>query len=136
MSMTIELTIYNQDGSEEVIDFPAKMEVCHDCEGHGYVLNASMREHAYTAEEFYEEFDEESREEYFRRGGIYDVICPTCKGKNVVPTIDRDACTSEYLKDALANLDKQEEERYYAEAENRAERRMEEAMERRFCGEW
>lgn len=71
------------------LELPAKMEVCDDCEGHGFVLNPSMREHAYSMEEFNETFhDEEDREQYFKRGGIYDIQCPTCNGKNVVPVVD------------------------------------------------
>lgn len=55
-------------------------------------MNESMRSHAYTLEEFNRDFDDEEKQEYFRRGGMYDVQCPTCHGKNVVEEIDRDAC--------------------------------------------
>jgi hypothetical protein len=67
---------------------PARFEVCDDCEGHGTVLNESMRSHCYTTDEFNEVFDDDDREHYFRHGGKYDVVCPTCAGKRVVPALD------------------------------------------------
>lgn len=80
----ITVTLYNDDGEEQQVTFPAKNEVCLECEGEGYVLREGMRG-AYTAEEFNEAFsDEEDREAYFTRGGKYDEICPCCKGRNVV----------------------------------------------------
>ena len=104
----IKITIYDNDGNECVHELPSKKEVCWDCEGEGWVLNESMRSHAYSSEEFEEAFDEEDdRLEYFRRGGIYDVKCPTCKGANVIDVIDRGACDVEIL----AEYDRQEEER-------------------------
>lgn len=74
-------------GTEEDITFPSKKEVCPDCGGHGKVLNASIRYHAYTSEDMDE--DPDFFEEY-QRGphGIYGVTCPTCNGRNVVDTID------------------------------------------------
>lgn len=92
------------EGFHEV-EFPAVFQVCHDCEGHGFVLNPSMRGHAYSQEEFARDFDDEEQAEYFKRGGIYDVICPTCKGKNVVLVIDSetvDASKNEEQKRQLA----------------------------------
>lgn len=82
---------YTNDNEEEVeLKLPSKMEVCSRCEGHGSILNPSIGEHAYTMEEFRESFDEEEREQYFKRGGIYDVQCPVCCGRNVVEVIDED----------------------------------------------
>ena len=79
-------------------DLPARMFVCDRCEGHGTILNPSIGEHAYTAEEFDLEFSEDEKTEYFKRGGIYDVICPECKGKNVVLGIDDDALNHDQKK--------------------------------------
>lgn len=85
----ISITIFDEDLDEGYVhEFPSKMEVCDDCHGHGYVLNESMRSHGYSSEEFFEEFDDEERLEYFKPGGIYDVACPTCQGKNVIEVID------------------------------------------------
>jgi RecJ-like exonuclease len=120
----IEVTLYNEDGDEEVVSFPAKMEVCDMCEGFGSHLNPSIGEHAYSAEEFCEDFDEEEREEYFRHGGRFDVTCEECKGKNVVKVIDREACKLGDLAEKLALYDKDCEERAAFAREQAAERRM------------
>lgn len=125
MSKTLSVMIgYGDDDEELTHDFPAKLEVCHNCGGEGFVLNPSMRGHAYSREEFQEEFhDEEDREQYFKRGGIYDVVCPTCQGKNVELVIDESAFSKDdetafakyqELQSELANLDAMED----------AERRM------------
>lgn len=109
-------------------EFPAAFRVCHDCEGHGFVLNPSMREHAYTQEEFAQDFDDEEREQYFKRGGIYDVTCPTCKGKNVVLVIDCetvDASNNEEQKLQLAAYLESERDRAREERADRMTRRME-----------
>lgn len=127
--MSITITLMNDDDSEEEHDLPSKKEVCHDCLGEGFVLNESMRHHAYTPEEFNEEFDEEMREQYFKRGGIYDVRCPTCKGQNVIDVVDEEACQrNDQLKDICERWQKQEEERARYEAMDRATERMERMM--------
>jgi hypothetical protein len=132
MSETITITIENDEGEETEHELPSKMEVCYDCEGHGMVLNESMRYHAYTCDDE-EMHDPEFREEYFRRGGIYDVQCPTCKGRNVIKVIDREMVEkNEALKPILAQWDEQEEDRAQADAEYEAECRM----ERMFCGDY
>lgn len=79
-------------------DLPARMFVCDRCEGNGAILNPSIGEHAYTEEEFNREFSEDEKAEYFKRGGMYDVVCPECKGKNVVLGIDDDALNPEQKK--------------------------------------
>lgn len=89
---TLEVTLTNDDGDEERIEFPARFEVCDRCLGHGTHLHPAIGEHAYSPEEFGEAFDEEERVEYFTRGGRYDVVCQACKGERVVKTIDRDRC--------------------------------------------
>ncbi len=115
-------TLYTEDGDEEEVSFPVKLEVCSRCEGHGTHLTPSIGEHAYTSEEFFEEFDEEGREEYFKRGGMYDVRCTRCNGKNVEPVIDEDAVKRDpVLAAQYARLEEQWEE----EAQDRAERESE-----------
>jgi RecJ-like exonuclease len=86
----IDITI-----DDETFSLPSKKEVCYDCDGNTYVLTSSIRDHAYSMEEFVEEFDEEGRSQYFRVGGAYDVLCPTCKGKNVIDVIDEAALNLE-----------------------------------------
>lgn len=124
MKTTIEFTETDDETGDEVVhELPAKMEVCDDCEGHGTHLAPGMRFHAYTSEEFYEEFDDEDREQYFTRGGIYDVTCGTCKGKNVIAVVDDDACHTAEQKALL--------KRYYDLQEDLANMYAEQASERR-----
>ena len=56
---TIEVTYWDADDKEVVLELPARLEVCDYCEGHGTVLCEGMRGHAYSAEEFAEAFDDE-----------------------------------------------------------------------------
>lgn len=87
--MFIERSYWDPEAEDDIkVMLPACFEVCDDCEGHGTVLNATMRGHGYTTQEFNEAFDDEDREQYFRRGGKYDVVCPTCVGNRVVPAVD------------------------------------------------
>jgi hypothetical protein len=120
----MQVTYENSAGEEVTVTLPTKKCVCHDCNGEGFTLRGGMRGHAYTAEEFYESFDEEDREEYFRPGGKYDEVCNTCKGKNVVDEIDEDACKTPELKEALEAYDDQQEQEAAYRREEEAERRM------------
>jgi RecJ-like exonuclease len=95
MSLTIKVTLYLEGDIEEDVIFPAKMEVCSECEGTGYTLCDGMKGHVYSAEEFNDTFDDEDRAHYFTRGGKYDQVCQECKGKNVVPVIDEQSLSSE-----------------------------------------
>lgn len=94
----IELTWCDEDGEEVEHSFPSKNEVCHRCEGYGTHLNPSIGNHAYSQEEFYESFDDEGREEYFKRGGIYDVQCEECKGNKVIEVVDESKLSEEQKK--------------------------------------
>jgi RecJ-like exonuclease len=121
---TITLTYLNDDDDEIELDLPYRMEVCGNCEGHGTVMNESMRNHAYSAEEFAESFPEdEDREQYFKRGGIYDVVCTACHGKNVVPVVDEERLTKEQKAEYEEYLKHAQEMARYA-AEDRREREM------------
>ena len=94
--MRIALSYLDDEGEEVSAKFPARHAVCGDCEGHGCVLNPTMRAHAYTGEEFEEAFhDEEDRAQYLTHGGIYDVLCSTCRGKRVVPAVDESRLSAE-----------------------------------------
>jgi len=98
--MTTIDVLYYEDEEEVTLSLPAKMVVCSDCRGLGFVLCEGMRGHAYSQEEFEEAFwDDEDREAYMTRGGKYDVICPTCKGKNVIPVIDASCIPSHLQKE-------------------------------------
>jgi predicted methyltransferase len=122
----MEMTFtYYDDGEEVEASLPAKNEVCSFCEGTGFHLTRSIGEHAYSMEEFYEAFDEpEDREEYFRRGGRYDVECETCHGKNVVLCVDEKACRSDEEKALLKKYYQKLEDIADDNAEREAERRM------------
>jgi len=125
----ITVTIENDDGSEAEYQLPAKNEICGRCEGYGSHLTPSIGEHAYSQEEFYDSFDDEGREEYFRRGGIYDVTCFDCKGKNVVQVIDSELCEkNDKLKPIYEQWCEQEEDRAQSDAEYNACCRMERLM--------
>jgi hypothetical protein len=128
MNTTITLK-YETDENEEIeLQVPAKMEVCPECEGHGYVLREGLRGVAYTAEEFREAFcDDEDRQAYFSRGGKYDTLCDSCGGKNVVPVVDEDRIP-ENLKADYAAFQKYDEQMARYEAEDRATARMERLM--------
>ena len=108
---------------DEVFHFPFKHEVCGGCDGYGTHLNPSIGEHAYTVEEFRDEFDEEGRREYFKREGIYDVVCHTCGGKRVIPVIDEDALDEEERNEYRAYLEYLEEDRAFRLMQE-SERRM------------
>ena len=128
MAFTINVTYENDDNEEVVLTLPAKNEVCWRCEGFGCHLTPSIGEHAYTPEEFNESFDdEESRSEYFKRGGMYDVTCEECHGKNVLSVIDEENIPAN-LKDQYAEFCRFEERQAQFEAEDRATERMERMM--------
>lgn len=125
----ITVTICSDEGIEEQVIFPAKNEVCPECNGDGFVLCEGMRGYAYTAEEFNEAFwDDEDREAYFTRGGKYDQVCPCCKGKNVVAVPDVSRMTAEQ-KAQFQQWEKDQAQRTRSEAEDRLTMRRE-------CGIW
>lgn len=128
MSLTIDFVTEDDDGNEIEHQLPAKYAVCSGCQGHGTHLNPAIGQHAFTAEEFERDFDEEQRAEYCRRGGIYDVQCTTCNGRNVVPVVDRDACTTDKQKETLALYDRREKARRQDDAEWANEIRIQEMM--------
>lgn len=83
-----EITLTHED-REFTYLLPAHFEVCGRCQGHGTHLTPSIGLHAYSEEEFAEEFaDEEDRAAYFQRGGKYDMECERCEGRRVVPEVD------------------------------------------------
>lgn len=131
MGMTIKVAIGYDDNGESIMEtLPAKFIVCPECEGHGTVLNPSMRNHCYTQEEFNETFDDdEDRAAYFQRGGKYDVQCPNCKGKNVVMVVDEDACTSDEQKRILNDYERWSNELWQSNIEDQRTMRGE-------CGIW
>lgn len=119
--------------------FPAKFEICDDCDGRGRTLNENLRG-AFTQSEFYECFDdEESQAEYWRGGdGIYGVECKTCGGKRVQMQIDGYAL--EPIDETNPTFQQRAYIRFRAACDDarrwdRAARREQE-MEARMLGEW
>lgn len=122
----ITFTVTTGSGAEFTHELPARFEVCDRCEGYGTHLNPSIGQHAYSAEEFAESFDDEEREQYFTRGGRYDVSCEVCGGKRVVAVPDEDECQRTLRGRRLLALYKhQQEQRARWDAEDRAIWRME-----------
>jgi RecB family endonuclease NucS len=117
---------YNEeDDCEDTISIPGRYEVCPQCDGHRTHLNPNIGEHAYSVEEFYEEFDDdESRTEYFKRGGRYDVLCEECHGQRVVVVPDRDKCSKEQIE-ALDQYEEQLRDAAYHDRCDRATQRAE-----------
>lgn len=114
------ITFMNEDGDEEEIEVPSHWEICYGCEGHGTHLNRSIGEHAYSMEEFNESFDEEQQEQYFKRGGIYDVKCSRCNGTGKIQVPDMEKIAKE-TRDAIDEHHRREA--YYRLCEA-AERKM------------
>jgi hypothetical protein len=79
--MLKQITLYDDDGEDYTVDFPAKFEVCWDCNGRGsvYLGWTSADQPAFTACDIDE--DPEFFEDYM--SGRYDKPCPTCKGERV-----------------------------------------------------
>lgn len=125
-TLTMKWT-YDIDGDEVEVDLPAKYEVCGTCEGNGTHLNPSIGQHAYSSEEFYESFDEEEQEQYFKRGGMYDVQCEECNGKRVIAVPDFEMVWPKHE----TNPDEIDLKNYYKETErNRTRMAREEQHER------
>lgn len=119
-TLTIRLPNPSSDDGT-VITLPARMEVCPRCDGFGTHLNPSIGEHAYSEEEFDEAFHEpEDREEYFKRGGIYDVTCRECHGNRVIAVPDEKRINKKLMK----FIDKVLQDDADYEAERAHERKM------------
>jgi hypothetical protein len=127
---TLKISLLDPSGNDEIEHIlPAKNAVCSRCEGFGSHLSPSIGSYAYSAEEFAEAFpDDESREAYFQRGGMYDVACEVCKGAKVVLIPDVLACKSAGLLPVLKAWCKQESDRLREEAEDRRTQRAEDGF--------
>ena len=119
---TIEVQVgYDSENDAEITkEVPYKFEVCSGCQGHGTRLHEAIGSHAYSMEEFQQEFDDEEAREYFTRGGIYDVTCWTCNGEKVVKHPDLTVLTDE----ERAWIDDSEEEEASYQRMCKAERDM------------
>lgn len=87
-----------------------KRHVCPRCNGEGLIANPAfdgMSVSEMVERDGYEETDEFLRE-YTKRGGMYDIVCPCCRGNKVIN---------------IARLQEWNEEEEYRREEE-AERRM------------
>lgn len=88
-----QFIVFVNDSDSEV-ELPTKTIVCPTCNGHGKHVNPSIDCDGLTAEDF--DNDPDFRGDYLR--GTYDVTCYECGGRNVVKSVDEDACGPELLK--------------------------------------
>lgn len=120
---------YCDDGTEKDVLVPTENLTCGRCRGKG---QHSLRIGAITADEWNNEWDEDSRELYMS-GGM-DEKCEVCNGHGKVtkPIMPRDATykpvleffpTSE-MRDAVLQFYRLEDDRIAEESERRAESRM------------
>ncbi len=74
-----KITFYTEVGDEVTLNCIYK--VCPRCEGKGMIVNPNIDGHGITDEEF--RADPDFERDYF--AGMYDIDCPECKRKRVVP---------------------------------------------------
>lgn len=98
MKTTIELIMYDDDGEEVVHTFPAKNEVCSNCDGYGSYVNPSIDGNGITESEMAEILHEDPDFLDNYMSGMYDIQCECCHGNKVVLAANEDACTPEQLK--------------------------------------
>lgn len=132
---SVELTLegdYETDLGEvsEEITVPFKWEVCSRCDGDGHHSNPSIDGNGITESEM-DDLGDDFRKNYF--AGVYDVTCEECKGNRLVPVIDLDLIPA---KDPRLTLISQALEYKKGIAQDRAEWKAEQAMERRMLGDY
>jgi hypothetical protein len=115
----IEFVTEDEDGEEVVHRLPAQYEVCRRCRGAGKHVNPAVDGHGITAEEWEDDWDDDSREGYM--SGRYDVQCEECGGERVTMVVDEGACDPETLEKYFRDRADRERE----EADDRRVRRME-----------
>jgi hypothetical protein len=91
----------NDQGEEVVIEFPGKYRVCPTCGGKGTAMTKTLRESAFTREDF--ENDPDFAEMYFNGG--YDATCDECDGERVILVLDLEAARREKPSELKAFLE-------------------------------
>jgi len=117
--VNITMTLHDRDGETIEVTLPGKYEVCSRCGGKGKTVNPAVDGNGLSAEDFAEDPDFE--EAYF--AGVYDIPCPECRGRRVVPVPDVGACT--YAQKRLLVAERQWQR---ADSEYRAEVRAEQRL--------
>jgi len=69
-----------EHGEDYWVAFPARYEVCGNCNGKGHHVNRAIDGNGLSADDFNE--DPDFAEAYF--SGVYDVPCDECHGNRVV----------------------------------------------------
>ena len=114
-AMTFTFVRENEEGEEASYTLPARFQVCATCEGRGTHVRPSVDASGFDG---WDDVDEYGESNYL--AGAYDVTCCTCGGRNVVPSIDRDAADDT----TLALWDKRLADNAAFDRECRAERMM------------
>ena len=96
--MTFTFEVDDGEGDEPTsYVLPVKMEVCPTCQGRGTHVNPSIDAGGITEDsDIWDDVDEYGENNYL--SGRYDVTCYTCKGRNVVASIDRKGADKKVLK--------------------------------------
>lgn len=125
LKITIRREKEDGDEEEEVLELPGKWQVCHDCRGEGRTLTGSLRNVAYTREDFDE--DPDFAEDYMNKNSCLHEQCHTCHGRTTEMVVDEERL--KYVKpDVLKAYNqwlKDEDERMAEEAADRRTRMME-----------
>jgi len=87
--MNVTMKLHDRNGDIQEVELPGKYEACSKCGGKGSTVNPAVDGHGISPEEFAEDPDFE--EAY--HAGVYDIPCPECHGKRVVPVADVGRCT-------------------------------------------
>ncbi len=96
-TFTFEWGENEETGKPVVYVVPITREVCPTCDGKGSHVNPSIDasgiggDDEFWDDDYSDDYDDEDGNPGGSKylNGFYDVTCYTCKGKNVVPTIDR-----------------------------------------------
>lgn len=89
MATKLQVEMVESDGTERVVDLPAKWEICGVCQGQG---KSSAHLGAFTQSEWVEQ-DEDFKQDYM--DGAYDRPCDSCKGSGKLLVPDETMCITE-----------------------------------------
>ena len=121
MTATKELTYYDDDEEEcaETFTFRVCYRVCGLCNGKGSTVSAGIDCGGLSDQDMWE--DPDFARDYF--GGAYDVSCPGCNGKRIVPAINESNLTDDQ-KRALKIMEDDAQCARECHAERMSEMRM------------
>jgi hypothetical protein len=111
-NFVINFTLEDDDGEERLLELPAILERCPECEGSKTMVNPAIDAGGFTYEDL---------EDY--HSGRYDVACYHCKGKGIVPSVDTRNLSAE-LEEAYQAFLKQNETEEDCARERAQERAM------------